>query len=279
MRRIGQRLNYLERLLREHGDAKFPVFHALDVLYCTSVLIEQLRKVYELIANHVDARFPGARKSLDSRINNSRPPGQHATYQYRAWLFPVLDHIPDSAFARLGFAPEHARGLLQEIVRRTAERFGQEEEELRRFAEGYGEITAAHKHGRAIFATEPSVSATTEKTVSVNMEASTSVATVLCSDSPGTPPTSFVVFRPDEAFWDDIDRMTAILDIQVPRLVDFIERFVVVVHAAIRQVEEGRNEPLPTFPFFLSGEPYTAEEERLLDAIRTKSLRLFDENT
>jgi hypothetical protein len=277
VRRIAQRLNYLKKLIREHGDAQFPVFRALDVLYCISVLIEQVRKVYELIANHVDARFPGARKSLDSRINNSRSASQQASYQYRAWLYPVLDYVPDSAFVRLGVEPEHGRALLQEIVRRTAERFTQEEEELRRFADSYAEITAAHKHGRAIFATEPAVSMTGEKTGTINMTTSTSAATVLCSESAGTPPTSFIVFRPDEEFWRDVDCATAILEIQVPPLLDSIERFVITIHAAIRQVDEGRNEALPTFPFFLSGEPYTAEEQELLDAIRSKALRLFEE--
>lgn len=276
VRRMAQRLAYVERLLQERGSASTAVFAALDLLYNVCVLIEQVRKVYELIANHVDARFAGARKSLDGRINNRRSAAQQETYQHRAWLFPVLDHVPDSAFTRLGFEPVVARELLANIARRSAEQLVREESQLRAFTDAYADVCAAYKHGRAIFGTEPRVDMTGEKTGSINMAMSDSAATILLSDTIGGLPNAFLVFRPDEEFRRDVEGALAILDVQIPRLLNFNEALVATLRAAIQQVQEGRNEALPALPLIFLGEPYSDEEQRLLDAIREHRLLLYD---
>src|SRR5688572_16886369 len=93
VRRMAQRIDYITTLADRARNASVPtkVNRSLDVLYHTWLLVEQVRKVYELVANHVDARYRGKRRSLDSRINNPRSPEQEATYHHRVWLYQVMD--------------------------------------------------------------------------------------------------------------------------------------------------------------------------------------------
>lgn len=278
VRRMAQRLDYIAILADRARDASGAanLYRSLDVLYHTWLLIEQIRKVYELVASHVDARFPGKRRSLDSRINNPRSPEQEATYHHRVWLYPLMDVVPDSAFVRLGLDADRSRELLQAIADRSAARLAAEEAELRAFYDRYGAVCDAYKHGRAIFAMEPTITATGEKTGTLNISVSSTMATVLLADEPNAAPHAFLTITPDTEFWTDVDRVLVILEGQVPRLLSFIEAFTTMSEAAIPQIEAGTNDPLPSIPFSAFGEPYSDEEQALLDALRRGSLRLYE---
>lgn len=276
---MAQRLDYVVGL-SDRADAALgttKIFATLDDLYNTWLLIEQTRKVYELVANHVDARYPTKRRSLDSRICNERSPASQATYHYRAWLYPILEHLPDSAFERLGLEPTPARALLRKIVDRSTARLDSEERDLRAFADDYAEICNAYKHGRAVFAMEPSFEMTGEKTGTFNVAASKSVGTVLVSEKPGEPAHAFLLIAIDKPLTVALEHVREILGRQVPRLLSFIEAFAGTFETALERVGKDRNEdPLPSFPFFTFGEPYSDEEQALLDSIGKGSLRLFE---
>lgn len=276
LRRMAQRLGYVGTLAdRARAAAGVAQLYAwLDVLYHTWLLIEQTRKVYELVASHVDARFPRQRRSLDSRPNNPRSAAQQETYHQRVWLYPLLDVVPNSSFTRLGLDVERSRVLLRAIVDRSAARLALEEDSLRVFTKRYADVCNAYKHGRAIFAMEPRVRITGEKTGTLNLTASTLAATILVSEPPNAAPHAFLTIRADDELQTDIDRVLVILDLQVPRLLSFIEAFAEMIEASSQQSDA--NEPLPSVPFFAFGEPYSEEEQALLDTIQHETLRLYE---
>ena len=277
LRRMAQRLGYIGTLTdrARAADGVTQLYAWLDVLYNTWLLIEQTRKAYELVASHVDARFPGQRRSLDSRLNNPRSVAQQETYHQRVWLYPLLDVVPNSSFTRLGLDAELSRALLRTIVDRSAARLSAEEEAFRSFTQRYADVCNAYKHGRAVFAMEPTVRITGEKTGTLNLTVSTSVATVLVSESPNAAPHAFLTIRFDDELLTDIDSVLLILDLQVPRLLSFIEAFAEMIEAAM-QPGVSTNDPLPSIPFFAFGEPYSKEEQQLLDTIQDETLRLYE---
>jgi hypothetical protein len=277
VRRMAQRLDYIAILADRARDASgvANVYRSIDLLYHTWLLIEQVRKVYELVASHVDARFPGKRRSLDSRINNPRSPEQEATYHHRVWLYPLMEVVPDSAFVRLGFDADRSRELFQAIADRSATRLAAEEADLCAFYDRYGVVCDAYKHGRAIFAMEPTITATGVKT-GMNIRVSSTMAAILLADEPNAAPHAFVTITPDTEFWTDVDRVLVILERQVPRLLSFVEAFATMSEAAIPQIEAGTNNPLPSIPFFVFGEPYSDDEQALLAALRRGELRLYE---
>lgn len=278
LRRMGVRLDYIQRLdgrTRKNTGAS-SIYAAMDVFYSTYILVEQTRKVYELIASHVDVRFHGMRKSLDIRITQERPPEKQGTYHQRVWLYPLLDDVPDTAFTRLGLDVTHARAVLREITNRSAARLSAEEGELISFAERYVDLCNAYKHGRAVFATEPTVSMTGEMTGTINVRSSETTATVLLSETPATPPHSFLTIVVDEAFWMDLDRALSIIEAQLPLFLTFVERFVSMTETAMEQIAAGKNDPLPSIPFFTFGDPYSDEEQRILDTIREGRLLMYE---
>ncbi len=278
LRRMAQRLSYIGTLAdRARVAAGVSQLYAwLDVLYHTWLLIEQTRKVYELIASQVDARFPRQRRSLDSRPNNPRSGAKQETYHQRVWLYPLLDVVPNSSFTRLGLDAERSRAHLHAIVDRSAARLALEEAALRAFTQRYADVCNAYKHGRAIFAMEPTVRITGEKTGTLNLAESTSVATILVSESPNAAPHAFLTISVDDELLTEIDRMLVILDLQVPRLLSFIEAFTEMIKASMQQPDASTSEPLPSIPFFAFGEPYSGEEQALLDTIQHETLRLYE---
>jgi hypothetical protein len=278
LRRMAQRLGYIGMLAdRARAAAGVTQLYAwLDVLYHTWLLIEQTRKVYELVASQVDVRFARQRRSLDSRPNNPRSAAKQKTYHQRVWLYPLLDLVPSSSFTRLGLDSERSREVLSAIVDRSEARLAEEEEALREFTQRYVDVCNAYKHGRAMFAMEPTVSITGEKTGTLNLTVSASVATVLLSESPNVAPHAFLTIRVDDELLTDIDRVLAILDLQVPRLLSYNEAFAEMIEAGIQQLGVGTNDPLPSIPFFAFGAPYSKEEQELLDAIQHETLRLYE---
>lgn len=279
IRRMAQRLEYIAVLADRAREARGveELYRSLDVLYHTWLLVEQIRKVYEITASHVDARYPGKRRSLDSRINNPRSPDKEATYHHRVWLYPLMDDVPDSAFTRLGLDPHESRRLFGAIADRSAARLAAEEKELRAFYDRYAEVCGAYKHGRAIFAMEPTISMTSKKTGTLHISASTTVATVLLADEPNVAPHAFLTFKVDVEFGAEVDRVLVILEEQVPRFLSFSEAFARSSEAAIAHLEAGTNAALPSIPFFAFGEPYSGEEQALLDAVRKGTLRLYED--
>ncbi len=253
------------------------LYRSLDVLYHTWLLVEQIRKVYEITASHVDARYPGKRRSLDSRINNPRSSEQEATYHHRVWLYPLMDDVPDSAFTRIGLDADHSRRLFRAIADRSAARLTAEEKELRAFYDLYAEVSGAYKHGRAIFAMEPTISMTSEETGTLHISASTTVATVLLARELNVAPHAFLTFKPDVEFWAEVDRVLVILEEQVPRFLSFSEALARSSELAIAHIEAGTNAALPSIPFFAFGEPYSDEEQALLDAVQKGKLRLYED--
>lgn len=278
LRRMAQRLEYVALLAgrAREADGAGVLYASLDVLYHTWLLIEQVRKVYEIVAAQVDVRFAGQRRSLDSRINNPRSPEQAATYHHRVWLFPPLDFVPDSAFTRLGLDPARSRELLSGIADRSAARLTTEEAELRAFYDRYEPVGSAYKHGRAIFGMAPTLIATGEREGTLNLSVSETTATILLSAEAGAPPHSFLTITPDDEFWLEVDRVLQILEAQVPRLLAFIEAFASTTEATMEQVRAGTNDAWPSFPFTPFADPYTAEEQALLDAWRRGTIRLYE---
>ncbi|HEX8152912.1 MAG TPA: hypothetical protein VF698_07300 [Thermoanaerobaculia bacterium] len=278
---MAERLTYaseiVPRVRRTSGAAR--LYASLDVLHQTWLLIEQLRKAYETIAGHVDTRFVGQRKSLDARLGNPRSPEQQDTYHSRVWLYPAIDIVPDSAFLRLGLDPAKSREVLRGIASRSAERLATEEAELREYYDRYSPVCSAYKHGRTVFAMQPTVSMTSADEGTIHMTASPTIATILVAEQPGAPPHAFLTITPDDEFWKEVHRVLVILETQVPRLLSFVDAFVATNEAALRRIESGSRGPLPSIPFWEFADPYSDAELELLDALKRHGLRLYESTT
>jgi len=250
------------------------IFAWMAALSLTWTLVENTLKLYETLAEQIDTREEGKRRSLDSRFLRDRTGDEQLTFHSRVWMFPMFDVIPDTAFSNLGVDAEQARVLIANMIERSVAYLVVSEASMRSFYRKYKEPMTAYKHGRALFAFEANFKTTGSGEVSGSLTATNAAVTALVSEKPGKgPPTRLVTVVADADLMNDVASVFHLLAVQLPRLHEFFAASAEASLQFLAFLEKSPDARMPTMPFSFLADPYTPEEEALLVAIRTRGLR------
>jgi len=89
------------------ADADEGVFAWAAAISQLWTLVENVLKLYELIAEQVDARYAGKRRGLDSRFLNERVGDRRIEFHRRVWMFDTFSQVfPDEAFRAIKLIPQ-----------------------------------------------------------------------------------------------------------------------------------------------------------------------------
>jgi hypothetical protein len=270
-----QRAEYLVARAHEtQGDER--IFAWMAALSTTWTLVENTLKLYETIAEQIDTRYEGKRRGLDTRFQRERTGDERVAFHRRVWMFSMFEHVPDSAFANIGFEPSAARRLIDDMIERSITYLAASEETMRTFFGKYKAVMNAHKHGRALFAFTVTLEQKEDDptTTRGSLVASVDAVTALVSEKPGQgAPTQFITISADDELIGDVETVFAILATQLPKFREFLDALSDGTAQFLAFLEQSPDAQRPTIPFSFFAEPYSSEEAALLSRIREHSLR------
>lgn len=271
VRHMAQRLKHahVQEAYARTAEAPERVQAWLAMVATTWLLIENTLKLYETFAAQVDTRSEDQRISLQSRFMRERDPNDDVTFHGRLWLFHQLNALPDDVFATAGIDVVAGRAHIQNMVARSQEYLRASDEQMRDYYRKYRLIANAFKHGRAIFAFVPTMTAT-----GFSLKASETAVSALVQKKLGRGrPTRFVTFIADDEVIGEVASILSLLDVQVSRFVTFFESFTAGAIDYLAYLEGHPPSTLPVLHFSLFADPYTQEEAGVVAALGRTRLR------
>lgn len=242
------------------------VFRTVDALSRLHTLVENLLQIYELIAEQVDIRHEGMRRSLQGRISERQVKGR-TRFQQKIWIYTLFKHVSDDAFARRGLDAQAARATIEGLAERSVAYLDAADETLRQFQSKYEPFCVAQKHGRSLFAMEVQLEESAPRTGTVKFRATPDVATVIQPDNDGDAECQSLTV--DDELADDMGQVAAIVEEQVPRLAEMLGAITIATEQALDYIEGRRTDSqLQTQSFHFFAAPYSDEEVKFLQSLR-----------
>jgi hypothetical protein len=268
---VDLRRSYVEYLAgRADGAAdQRTTARRLDATCHAWTLCDNLLSIYETLKEKINITQESQRRAIQSRVG-SRTITPKIRFHKAIWLYHLLTKLPDDVFERADVDRSHAEPILNRLIERSCATLQEQYAAIATYHRKYRDIASAYKHGRAVFPLRVTFETQPTGTSRLNVHADHGVATVFQRNPDGTE--TVTEFTPDEESETDLQGILRIATEQLPRLRTYVGSMRTSCEAYIKWLEAGQPQgvgPGPTFCFF--AEPYTPEEEALMQALRREA--------
>lgn len=241
----------------------------LDAACHAWTLCDNLLSVYETLAGKINITQESQRRAIQMRVSG-RTTTPNVRFHKTIWLYHQLTKLPDEVFHRSQIDRTHAEAILNQLIERSCTTLRDHYATIANYHRKYRDIARAYKHGRALFPLQVTFETDQASGQSrLNAHVDHNVVTAFQRNADGTE--TVTTLTPDEESDQDVDGVLRIAAEQLPRLRAYIASFRTSCEAYIGWLEGSQPDPIgpgPTFCFF--AEPYSPEEEGVMQALRSK---------